>query len=385
MQKSRNELKKSGIFDSKSLNKIEREGKPCIFRCGLKKNLTMYLFDFFTYRELSDICNTNIFFHNCFIDYELSNWKMEMTNIKEIFHLDIKDPEKEIDETLSASVKNNRIYPVKDCEGNFLRIDKEGINLISLVYYDPDMQEQLNKYTENENNLNHNGFNFEALNFMDLEYELENEDIIHHNLNTPWYSLYSKYSYIPGNIIYLEKTSPIDFGFSFNHVMKDDYKFYLHHYMEDMRNSKLRLQIIINGQKVYEIYPFPNKEVLEKSSIKNQNNELNDVYICDINKHMFEVVKNSLKSSINSNSNIDLKNSFKSDKSTEYNSLLSNKSIQSVNSLKSQNSLKSFDFNNWDQKDYNVRIRFVNTHLFWKAGWYVDGGKLVRNLYKIEK
>ena len=65
MQKERNELKKSGIFDTKSLKKIEREGKPCIFRCRLKKNLTLYLFDFFTYRELSDICDTNIFFHNC--------------------------------------------------------------------------------------------------------------------------------------------------------------------------------------------------------------------------------------------------------------------------------------------------------------------------------
>ena len=159
--------------------------------------------------------------------------------------------------------------------------------------------------------------------------------------------------------------------------MKDNYKFYLHHFTEDMRNAKLRLQIIINDQTVYEMPNFPSKEILEKSSIKNPDNKLNDVYICDINKYMFEAVKNSLKNSLNSD--IDLKNSIKSNKSTEINSL------NSQNSLKSVNSFKSFDSNNWNQRDYTVRIRFINTHLFWKAGWYIDGGRLVRSVYKIEK
>ena len=86
-----------------------------------------------------------------------------------------------------------------------------------------------------------------------------------------------------------------------------------------MRNAKLRLQIIINDQTVYEMPNFPSKEILEKSSIKNPDNKLNDVYICDIYKYMFEAVKNSLKNSLNSN--IDLKNSIKSNKSTESSSL----------------------------------------------------------------
>ena len=34
-------------------------------------------------------------------------------------------------------------------------------------------------------------------------------------------------------------------------------------------------------------------------------------------------------------------------------------------------------------KDYTVRIRFTNQHLFWRAGWYLDGGRLVRSIYKI--
>ena len=377
MQKPGNVLKKSGIFDSNELKIVKREGKPCIFDTRLSKNLMLYLFDFFKYRELSDICSANIFLHNCFIEYEISTWKMEMMNIIEIFHLEIKDPEKEIDNTLTSCIKKNRIYPVKNFEGNYVKIDKEGINIISLVYYDPDMQAQLEKHISSKNNITPNGFNFEALEFMDLEDDFEEIEINHHNLKTPWISCFSKDSYIPGNIIYLVQKSPLDFGFSFYHVMKDNYKFYLHHYTEDMRNAKLRLQIIINDQIVYEMPNFPSKKILEKSSLKNPDSELNDVYICDINKYMFDAVKNSLKNSLNSS--IDLKNSIKSNQSTE------SISLKSQNSLKSVNSFKSLGSNNWNQRDYSVRIRFINTHLFWKAGWYIDGGRLVRSVYKIEK
>ena len=377
MQKPGNVLKKSGIFDSNELKIVKREGKPCIFDTRLSKNLMLYLFDFFKYRELSDICSANIFLHNCFIEYEMSTWKMEMMNIIEIFHLEIKDPEKEIDNTLTSCIKKNRIYPVKNCEGNYVKIDKEGINIISLVYYDPDMQAQLEKHISSKNNINPNGLNFEAFEFIDFEDDFEEIEINHHNLKTPWISCFSKDSYIPGNIIYLGQKSPLDFGFSFYHVMKDNYKFYLHHYTEDMRNAKLRLQIIINEQIVYEMPNFPSKKILEKSSLKNPDSELNDVYICDINKYMFDAVKNSLKNSLNSS--IDLKNSIKSNQSTE------SISLKSQNSLKSVNSFKSLGSNNWNQRDYTVRIRFINTHLFWKAGWYIDGGRLVRSVYKIEK
>ena len=128
MQKDGNDLKKSGIFNSDKLQKIKRKGKPSIFEDRVKKNVTQYLFDFFYYRELSEIGATNIFLHNCFVDYEMSTWKMEMRNIIKIFHLDIKNEETEIDETLTTCIKNKRIYPVKNLEGNYLRIDKEGLN-----------------------------------------------------------------------------------------------------------------------------------------------------------------------------------------------------------------------------------------------------------------
>ena len=140
MQQNGNDLKTSGIFNSDKLKIIKREGKPNIFKDRVKKNVTKHLFDFFYYRELSEIGSTNIFLYNCFVEYEMATWKQEMKNIIKIFHLDIKNEEDEIDETLTACVRKSRIYPVINLEGNYLRINKEGLNLISLAYYDPDIQ-----------------------------------------------------------------------------------------------------------------------------------------------------------------------------------------------------------------------------------------------------
>ena len=79
---------------------------------------------------------------------------------------------------------------------------------------------------------------------------------------------------------------------------------------------------------------------------------------------MFDSVKNDLKKSMD----IEIKNSF--------NSVESLKSFSTTQSL---NSIISYDNNSNNRKDYTVRVQFNNKHLFWKAGWYLDGGKLVRS------
>ena len=382
MKQNGNDLKTSGIFNSDKLKIIKREGKPNIFKDRVKKNVTKHLFDFFYYRELSEIGSTNIFLYNCFVEYEMATWKQEMKNIIKIFHLDIKNEEEEIDETLTACVKKNRIYPIKNLEGNYLRIDKEGLNLISLAYYDPDIQAKLDK--KNTMLYHINDDSFENIDEMDLEDNLL--DINQTDLKITWKALYSGNSYVPGNILYLNDKSSLDFGFSFHHVIKDNYKFYLHHAMTDMRNAKLKLQIIINDQIVFETDNFPSKKILDESHVDIFNNELKDVFICDINKHMFDAVKNDLRNSLDFK--FDLKSSISSEKSTESNtnSFKSNKSINSLrSSTLSINSSKGNEQNISNNKDYTVRIRFFNTHLFYKPGWYLDGGRLVRSVYKVEK
>ena len=361
----------SGLFIQNKLKSIKRIGKANIFSERLKKNLTKYLFNFLYIRELSDICSANIFLYNCFREYEIPNWKNEMLNIINIFQLDIKSMKEEVDESIKECIQKHRLYPMKDFPGNFIKIDNEGFNYISLVYFDPNMQFQLDKLKNlnDPNPINH--FNFDALEILELDDEIDEINPL--TLKTPWKIVHSKNSYKPGNIIFLEEKSSLDFGFSFNHVLKGNYKLYLHQSILNMRNANLNIQIIINDQKVFEINNFPSKKILkqfddnEKMDIgMNSDTDINlkETYICDINDYMFDSVKNDLKKSMD----IEIKNSF--------NSVESLKSFSTTQSL---NSIISYDNNSNNRKDYTVRVQFNNKHLFWKAGWYLDGGKLVRS------
>ena len=358
----------TGLFNHNKLKVIKRNEIPNILSTKLKKNLTKFLFNYFYIRELSEICSSNIFLYNCYQDYEIPNWKTETLNIINIFNLDIDNIKEEIGESLKECIQKHNLLPMKDKKGSYIKIDNEGINIISLVYYDPDMQLQLDKLKNNNNKNNINHFNFEALDSLDFDDDLD--DINPLTLKTPWKVVYSKNSYNPGNIIFLEEKSTLDFGFSFNHVMKGNYKFYLHQSIINMKNANLLLQIIINEQVVFEINNFPSKKILNQfnNDIMNDlddNNDikLKDTYICDISEHMFDSVKNNLKKSIGDE--IETKKSINSEGSTE--------------SYTSKQSLNSNNSSNCNKNEYTIRIRFKNKHLFWKAGWYLDGGRLVRS------
>lgn len=98
-------LPEKGILNFVRLNSIEREGKTIIFSRKLKRNVTKYLYDFFYYKELLEICSTNIFMHNCLGEYEMSSWEVEIRNIIDIFNLDIKNIEEEMGNSLASCVK----------------------------------------------------------------------------------------------------------------------------------------------------------------------------------------------------------------------------------------------------------------------------------------
>ena len=153
-----------------------------------------------------------------------------------------------------------------------------------------------------------------------------------------------------------------------------------------MKNANLLLQITINNHLVYEINDFPNSSILEQFNdnnnniinLNNLNNSFDDIsfseeednnnqdinlketFICEIKEEMFDKINNYLKKT----TSFESKNTFDSLGSTESNT--SNKSNE-----KTLNSRI---------KKYNIRIRFINQHLLWKAGGYLDGGKLVRDM-----
>ena len=382
----------NGILNLSKIKSIKRIGKPNIFSKKMKKNITKYLFDFLYYNELLTINSTNVFIHNCLSDYDILSWDVELRNIIDIFNLDIHNINEEMGGTLASCIAKNRLYKMKNYEGNYIKINNEGINIISSVYFDSDMQSQLDKLN---NNINKNSnFSFNSFGSFDLfeNYE-ENNKINPYTLKTPWKTIQCDNSYNGGNIIYLEEKSALDFGFSFNNVIRGNYKFYLHQSITNMKNAKLILQITINNHLVYEINDFPNSTILEQFNdnnnndiIKlnnfnnsfddisfseeeddnNQNINLKETFICEIKEEMFDKINNNLKKK----TSFESKNTFDSLGSTESNtSNTSNKSNEKI--LNSR------------IKKYTIRIRFTNQHLLWKAGWYLDGGKLVRDMGNI--
>ena len=371
----------NGILNLSKIKSIKRLGKPNIFSKKMKKNITKYLFDFLYYNELLTINSTNVFIHNCLSDYDILSWDVELRNIIDIFNLDIHNINEEMGGTLASCIAKNRLYKMKNYEGNYIKINNEGINIISSVYFDSDMQSQLDKLNNNINKNSNFSFNsFGSFDFFE-NYE-ENNKINPYTLKTPWKTIQCDNSYNGGNIIFLEEKSALDFGFSFNNVIRGNYKFYLHQSITNMKNAKLLLQICINNILVYEINDFPNAKILEQfndsneehfkvfddisisdeeddNNTNNSNNiNLKETFICEITEDMFDKINQKKKTLFES------KKTFDSLGSTESNS--SNEQI----------------LNSKIQK-YNIRIRFINQHLLWKAGWYLDGGKLVRDMGNI--
>ena len=385
-----NSTSESGIFNSYLMHKINRKCKPCIFNQRLKRNLTKYLFDFFYYRELYQICSANLFLYQCFTEYQLMTWKLEMNNIIDIFHLNIKNYDEEVDDTLTKCIQRKRTYSMKDHPGCYIRINKEGINIISIAYYDSSipkgincnsneispLKKDLNLYLNNDSSIDSNsnknlpsgGFikhNDTIDSLTDLLSNLGSKDSITNNMkNNEMNQFIIKYlddSYNNNECIFLNKTIPIDFGFSFYHVVKGDYQLYLHHSITNMKNARLILQVSINGNIVYTLSDFPPNELIsqdsqdEKEKEKEQNIKLKEYLICSITKKMFEesnynINGNEFEDSINDNGDND-------------------------NDDDEQNKCR----------DYEVRVNFKNQDLFWKAGWYVDGGRLLRKIYKVNE
>ena len=281
MEETVSTTSESGIFNSKKFQKINRQGKSCIFSDKLSKNVTKYLFDFFYYRELYNLGSVNLFFYRCFRDYQLLTWKLEMNNIIDIFHLEINNYEEEVDDTLTKTIKNKRTYNMKDHPGCYVRINKDGINIISSAYYDNSIYKENNINKNNtgiflNNNLNLDFINDKLNNINIIENESPNKsnnnnnEII--NLSEPpsnigsadsikpmkmsdlliWKTEYIEGSYIINSpCINLIKTAPLDFGFSFYHIIKGDYQLYLNHCLINMKNAKLILKVFINKYNVY--------------------------------------------------------------------------------------------------------------------------------------
>ncbi len=377
METEENSTSESGIFNTNKMQKIKRQGKPCIFSQKLKPNMIKYLFDFFYYRELYDLGTVNLYFYQCFTEYQLLTWKLEMNNIIDIFHLDIKNYDDEVDDTLTKCISKKRTYNMKDHPGCYVRINRDGINIISSAVYDTSVKKDMNYLNKNNTTTtkNHN-LNLDLINdklsnlninkINNDEYESPNKYYNNHeNFNlseTPsnlgstdsitafkisdsylWNTKFLENSYIKNTpCINLIKTAPLDFGFSFYHVIKGDYQLYFNHCLINMKNAKLLLQVFINQHNIYTLKNFPSNDLIEQYESFQTENDLNiklrEYLVCSITKKMFD----------------------------------------------DSNKTEKDDVNN-KIKDYEVRVVFKNQDLFWKSGWCIDGGRLLRKVYEINE
>ena len=370
-----NSTSESGIFNSSLMNKIKRKCKTSLFNKKLSRNLTKYLFDFFYYRELYQICSANLFLYQCFTEYQLMTWKLEMNNIIDIFHLSIENYDEEVDDTLTECIRNKRTYKMIDHPGCSLRINKEGINIFSEAYRDSSfhcyLSNNCSPFKKNYNNLylnsedsisnsnnnlttvfdnNNNFYNKIRKDTIDSTSEPPSnfgsmESITSYNKNNDsndWTIKHLEDSYNNNKCILLNKTTPLNIGFSFYHIIKGDYQLYLHHSLINMRNARLILQVSINDNIVYTLKDFPSNELIEQDTRdekeKEKNIKLREYLICSITKKMFE---------------------------------------QSISEEKKDDEDKN------NANDYEVRVSFRNQDLFWKAGWCIDGGRLLRKTYEV--
>lgn len=95
------------------------------------------------------------------------------------------------------------------------------------------------------------------------------ESITSYNKNndsSDWTIKHLEGSYNNNKCILLTKTTPLNIGFSFYHIIKGDYQLYLHHSLINMKNARLILQVSINGVIVYTLKDFPSNELIEQDT-----------------------------------------------------------------------------------------------------------------------
>ena len=131
---------------------------------------------------------------------------------------------------------------------------------------------------------------------------------------------YEKDSTVP----YLITVCWIDTKFSFFHVKPNNYKLYINeNFIKSKRfREKMKLNVIIDENIIIYDKIFPNDTIFDNNSSEREHARLNEDYICLIKKEDF----NGAKKDING--------------------------------------------------DCVVNIAFTHTNMFWKGGWFIDGGSL---------
>lgn len=271
--------------------KIKREPKDKNFINKMSQNLTKYLFDYFSYKELYEMGKINLYFMNNIIDYfeEKEPWPEKLRKLKAKYNFKIYP--NEVDNTLEeAKIKKRRFkFPSEeeDKKVNYFQYDIDGNRYISIA---------------------------------------RTFDWAHKNNDNYWREekldgAYEKDSGVP----YLINVCWINTNFSFFYVKPNNYKLYINEYFIKSKRfkGKVKLKVTIEDKIIiYEANNFPNNEIFENNSGERDHARLNEDYICLIKKEDFDEAKKDING------------------------------------------------------DCVINIEFNHVNMYWKGGWFIDGGCL---------
>ena len=251
--------------------KIKREPKTKKFN-NLSSNLTKYLFDFFSYKELYEMGKTNLYFMNNIIDYiDIKNpWPEQIRKFKSKYNSNIYQGEVDLSEK-EAKIKK-RTYKIH----SIMEKEKE-----------KEIEKEKEKEIEKEKEVNYYQFDIDGNKYISIARTF---DWAHKNNERYW-----KEENINGGYETNEKTPYLvdvcwlDTKFYFFHVKPNNYKLYINEHFIKSRNFKNRvvLRVIIDENIVIYKNKFPNQKIFDNNCSEKDNSILKEDFICFIKKEDF--------------------------------------------------------------------------------------------------
>lgn len=254
---STNSIKEKKEIKSSFMPKIERESKNKKF-LKLSRNLTKYLFDFFSYNELYEMGKINSFFLNNTIEYINENepWPEKVRKFKKKYNLTIYQGE--VDLTQKEAQINKRKYKFpseNEKEVNYYQFDIDGNRYLSIA----------------------RTFNWAHKDNPSYWSEEEIGGGYEENKKVP----------------YLKTVCWVDVNFSFLYVRPNNYKLYINENFIKGYNLKERfkLKVIIDENIVLYEKKFPDQKTFDSNQSERQYAKLKEDFICYIKKEDFNCAK----------------------------------------------------------------------------------------------
>ena len=260
---SKSQVKSNKEIKTTFMPKKNRQPKNKNFYNKMSKNLTNYLFDFFSYKELYEMGKINLYFMNNIIDYFEENepWPEKIRKLASQYNFKIY--QNEVDESLEeAKIKKRRYkFPSEeeDKNVNYYQYDIDGNRYISIA--------RTFRWSHKDN---------------DSYWREEKIE-----------GAYEKDSGVP----YLITVCWLDTKFSFFHVKPNNYRVYINeHFKKSKRfKEKVKLKITINENTTIYETKFPNNDIFDNNSSDERDNaRLNEDYICLIKKEDFNEAKKDI-------------------------------------------------------------------------------------------